>query len=446
MAEPAAYPPPRSEIVVVGGKRTRKCLWEGCGKTAGDGSLSQFIRHWRIHTKEKPFVCDHPGCGYACTQQGSLISHKRVHNGETPFKCHVLGCEKAFKTSGNLHTHARTHSGDKPYKCNHPGCDYTATQQTHLESHKRTHMKERPYICDYAGCNYTAVFTNNLAVHKRIHTKQKPYVCDYDGCNYSARFASNLVSHKRIHTGEKPYVCDVCDYACAVSSTLQLHVMRHHNATYVARKKEQEERVRKALLDADWKEWFHPELLPPAGYFKREHKIDFECAAASADRQSCRIDFILGYNGPSYVFLEVDEHQHRFGYRQADGAAISCDAKRMGSVHTSLAVEFGKLGRDVPPIYWLRYNPHEWHVDGVTMRLPKADRETRLVAFLDKYEAIAPLRIGYSFYDTNDEGGFDVLDVLLADEFPESFRDDGIVDNLRDFAAGEPELVTCLPC
>ena len=281
-------------------------------------------------------------------------------------------------------------------------------------------------------------------MHKRTHTGQKPYKCDWPGCDFASAQLCNMTSHRRTHTGERPYKCDVpgCDYAAAQSGNLHDHVRIHHNATYVARKKEQEERVRKALLDGGWKEWFHPELLPPAGHFKREHQIDFECAAASADRQFCRIDFILGYDGPSYVFLEVDEHQHRFGYRQADGAAISCDAKRMGSVHTSLAVEFGKLGRDAPPIYWLRYNPHEWHVDGVTTRLPKADRETRLVAFLDKYEADAPLRIGYSFYDYSDADG---LDVLLADEFPAPFRDDGIVDNLRDFTAEERELV-CLPC
>ena len=114
----------------------------------------------------------------------------------------------------------------------------------------------------------------------------------------------------------------------------------------------------------------------------------------------------------------------------------------MTSVHTSLAVEFGKLDRDAPPIYWLRYNPFEWHVDGVTTRLPKADRETRLVAFLADCAVDAPLRIGYAFYDYSDADG---LDVLLADEFPAPFRDDGIVDNLRDFTAGERELV-CLPC
>jgi len=28
-----------------------------------------------------------------------------------------------------------------------------------------------------------------------------------------------------------------------------------------------------ALIEAEWKEWFHPEILPPPGHFKREKRI-----------------------------------------------------------------------------------------------------------------------------------------------------------------------------
>ena len=439
-----SYPPPRSEIVVVGGKRKSRCLWDGCGKAVGDGSASLFIRHWRIHTKEKLFVCNVAGCGKAFTQEQHLTRHKLMHAGEKPFLCDWPGCEKTFRDSSNFEYHKRTHTGAKPYKCDWPGCDKSFSQSGNRDTHKRTHTGEKPFACEWPGCDHVCVTSEKLVIHKRMHTGEKPYVCNWPGCHSTFNQRSGLTVHKRTHTGEKPFRCDVpgCDFATAQSPNLHDHIRIHHNSTYVARKKEQEERVRKALLDNGWKEWFHPELLPPARHFKREHIIDFDCAAASADRHYCKIDFILGYDGPSYVFLEVDEHQHRFGFRQADGAAISCDAKRMTSVHTSLAVEFGKLDRDAPPIYWLRYNPHEWHVDGVTTRLPKVDRETRLVAFLADCAVDAPLRIGYAFYDYSDADG---LDVLLADEFPAPFRDDGIVDNLRDFTAGEPGLV-CLPC
>ena len=77
-----------------------------------------------------------------------------------------------------------------------------------------------------------------------------------------------------------------------------------------------------ALLNNGWLEYLSTDTLPPTGHFKREHKkIDFSCADASPDKSFCRIDFVLSYECGSYVFLEVDEHQHRFGY----GGSLSCD-------------------------------------------------------------------------------------------------------------------------
>ena len=128
---------------------------------------------------------------------------------------------------------------------------------------------------------------------------------------------------------------------------------------------------------------------------------------------------VLAYEDGRYAFLEVDEHQHRFGY---DGN-LSCDAKRMANVHTSITLEFLGVGAAPPPIYWLRYNPHAWHVDGSLRSAPKADRETRLCAFLGR--PIPAPGIGYAFYDYGAETG---LDVLSSDEFPSAMRD--LVQNL----------------
>ena len=102
------------------------------------------------------------------------------------------------------------------------------------------------------------------------------------------------------------------------------------------------------------------------------------------------------------VFLEVDENQHQYGY----GASISCDMKRMSHVMETLTVE---LGDALPYVYWLRYNPSAWRVDGDLQKVPKAEREARLVRWLADFEATQPLEIGYAFYDSN-EGELDVLD------------------------------------
>tara|TARA_B110000444_G_C18780811_1_gene567327 strand:+ start:741 stop:923 length:183 start_codon:yes stop_codon:yes gene_type:complete len=56
--------------------------------------------------------------------------------------------------------------------------------------------------------------------------------------------------------------------------------------------------------------------------------------------------------------------------------------------------------------------------------VPKAERETRLVAWLDKFEATTPLGIGYTFYDEEDGE----LCVLQNDNFNAHYAE--VVDNL----------------
>ena len=220
------------------------------------------------------------------------------------------------------------------------------------------------------------------------------------------------------------YDCEQCFQKFKQKSNLTKHLAAKHYSVYCQRRKQQEEHVRLALLLYGWGEWSSGDTLPPSGYFKREHQIDFTCAGASEDRKWCRIDFVLAYDDGTFVFLEVDEHQHRFGYDGEDGAHLSCDSKRMANVQTSITIEFVAVGADPPPIYWFRYNPHTWHVNGTVITVKRTEREKRLCAFLSK----SPSRvgIGYAFYDYDKEDG---MDVLGASEFHPLLRD--MVENLQ---------------
>ena len=373
---PCALPPPKPRIA----KRPRSFACEHCAFATTTASLlrrHESDRHdigvvWHACSLPLP---DGTPCTYRGKNRDDVTEHWR--------KCHGIG--------------VRWHA------CDQPGCDYKAKQASSITAHK------------------TAVHNIGVVWH----------ACDQPGCNYKAKFARSIKSHKAFkhnidvvwHECDQPS----CNYKAKQVSHLYEHVRTQHARVHAQRRKEQEERVRLALREADWKEWHLAESMPPVGYFRREKCIDFKCAKLATDGKNARIDFVLGVpNG--FVFLEVDEEQHKYGY---DGL-VSCDMKRMSQVMESLAVE---TDCNLPCIYWLRYNPHAWHVDGALRRMPKVDREARLVAWLGAFEGIAPLRIGYAFYDCADNGG--ALDVLDNPEYNAEYKE--VVDNLMDLAIVEEE-------
>ena len=64
----------------------------------------------------------------------------------------------------------------------------------------------------------------------------------------------------------------------------------------------------------------------------------------------------------------------------------------------------------VPHVFWLRYNPNAWHIDGECRRVPKDDREVFLLGWLGEFESTGCWAIGYAFYDCDADGNLDVLD------------------------------------
>uniref|UniRef100_W5KFL8 Zinc finger protein 143a n=1 Tax=Astyanax mexicanus TaxID=7994 RepID=W5KFL8_ASTMX len=196
--------------------------------------------HERIHTGDKPYCCDKPGCGKKFATGYGLKSHIRTHTGEKPYCCQELNCKKSFKTSGDLQKHTRIHtvtavshlflhSGEKPFMCPYEGCGRSFTTSNICKVHVRTHTGERPYHCPEPGCDRAFASATNYKNHIRIHTGERPYVCTVPGCEKRFTEYSSLYKHHVVHTPCKPYCCNHCGKTYKQISTLAMHKRTAHN-------------------------------------------------------------------------------------------------------------------------------------------------------------------------------------------------------------------------
>lgn len=159
---------------------------------------------------------------------GVIQEGKGKRDKDRPYKCDHPGCGRSFSFPAHLRSHIQQiHVSYRPCKCEFPSCGKRFYTPQHLNVHRRVHTGERPFVCPYTDCVKAFTTAGNLKNHIRTHTGERPYACKFEGC--AKRFAemSSLKKHELTHTGEKPYKCRVCGKAFSQAGSRNTHERKH---------------------------------------------------------------------------------------------------------------------------------------------------------------------------------------------------------------------------
>lgn len=185
---------------------------------------SRVRRHKETHNVDRPKDCLCEVCGASYHDRWALRHHMKVHFGKI-HKCPFTGCEHMFRCPSEMAIHVRVHTDERPYLCDM--CGYRGRSQHQLTKHRRSHTGERPFKCKH--CSYSAHLSSHLQRHMRIHTGSKPYKCPYCEytCNTQENIRKHILKTKK-HEGKKVYLCRLCDFGCNSTNEYKAHLVECH--------------------------------------------------------------------------------------------------------------------------------------------------------------------------------------------------------------------------
>ncbi|KAL1430925.1 hypothetical protein MTO96_014770 [Rhipicephalus appendiculatus] len=212
-------------VYLVDGRPLDRSNWMryvNCAPQQSQQNLVAFVRQGAVYYRTNRVV----NAGEELFVWDNVIKHERIHTGERPFICHV--CRKGFTQQANLNRHLVVHTAERPYEC--PDCGQRFTVSSNMVKHQRAlHARSgnsaRPYVCAQCGKGFTK--SGNLTTHLLIHTGAKPHACSICGMRFTQRIHAK--KHELIvHGRQYPVHCPHCNKGFQNMSQLRKHMLARH--------------------------------------------------------------------------------------------------------------------------------------------------------------------------------------------------------------------------
>ena len=110
------------------------------------------------------------------SEHEKLIESIEDHDGNITYKCKECGI--VFDKKWSMNVHIRVHTGDRPYVCEVPECGANFARPQNLWRHHKTHSQEKPHscpICSKAFCERKDMM-NHIVVHDEARKTQNRFL------------------------------------------------------------------------------------------------------------------------------------------------------------------------------------------------------------------------------------------------------------------------------